>query len=110
MNPDTSRPTTLARRLGANYIPLATALLAFFLFSIAGRADGLPYTFTKVGPEYRLTLQPSTSLYFGFQQTADLLQEWNTIQLSLGGTGPIFGYTPAVSELRAFLRARGSGQ
>ena len=74
------------------------------------RADGLPYTFTKVGPEYRLTLQPSTSLYFGFQQTADLLQEWNTIQLSLGGTGPIFGYTPAVSELRAFLRARGSGQ
>lgn len=107
MNTDTPRPTTLARLLGANYVPLATALLAFLLSAVAGRAAGLPYTFTKVGPEYRLTLQPNPALYFGFQHTADLLQAFDTIKMALGTPGPIFGYTPLASETIGFLRARG---
>ena len=77
------------------------------LSAVAGRTDGLPYAFTKVGPEYRLTLQPSTTLYFGFQHSADLLQPWSMVQMGLGTPGPIFGYTPARGELRAFFRAKG---
>ena len=97
----------LARRLGAKCIPFAAALLVFLLSAVASRADGLPYTFTKVGPEYRLTLQPNAALYFGFQRTSDLLQPFGTIKMALGTPSPIFGYTPLASETRAFFRAKG---
>lgn len=68
----------------------------------------IPATFTKVGAEYRLTLQPDPALYFGFQHTLDLLVPWTTEAMSLSGASPIiFGDTPPPSELRGFYRARG---
>ena len=82
-------------------------VLALLLSVVAGRADGIPYTFTKVGLEYRLTLQPNPSLYFGFQHTGSLLQSFGTIHMALGTPGPIFGYTPLAGETIGFLRARG---
>lgn len=86
---------------------VAIGILGAIFVGSEGAADGLPFTFTKVGPEYRLTLQPSTTLYFGFQQTADLYQPFTNVHMALGTPGPIFGYTPAAGEIRAFLRARG---
>ena len=83
------------------------AVGAMLSLRATGTAQSLPYTFTKVGPEYRLTLQADPALYFGFQQTDDLLQAFGNVQMALGVPGPIFGYTPAPGELRAFLRARG---
>ena len=107
MNPDTSTPATALRQLGVTCVLLAAAVLTLLLSAVAGRADGLPYIFTKVGPEYRLTLQPNPALYFGFQRTGDLLQPFGTIKMALGTPGPVFGYTPLASETRAFFRARG---
>ncbi len=74
----------------------------------AARAQSIPATFSKVGAEYRLTLQPDPALYFGFQHSEDLLLPWMTEALSLSGATPIiFGYTPGTGELRGFFRARG---
>lgn len=81
--------------------------IAFLIATVGSFAAGLPYTFTKVGPEYRLTLQANPLLYFGFQHTGDLTQAFDTIKMALGDTTPIFGYTPALGEAQAFLRARG---
>ena len=75
--------------------------------AVASRADGFPYTFTKVGPEYRLTLQSDPEHYFGFQHTGDLLQPFSTLKMALGNPGPMFGYTPGQGESRAFFRAEG---
>jgi len=77
------------------------------LFAPAARAQSIPVTFSKVGPEYRLTLQPNPALYFGFQHTGNLLVPFSYVAMALGDPGPIFGYTPALSELRGFFRARG---
>ena len=84
-----------------------TGLSALFAADLPSPAADLPYTFTKVGPEYRLTLQPNPALYFGFRHTGDLTQPFVTIQMALGDSGPIFGYTPALNELQGFFRARG---
>jgi hypothetical protein len=82
-------------------------LLPLLLLASAAPAQ-LPATFTKVGPEYRLTLGADPSLYFGVQHTEDLLLPFGYVAMSLGEPGPIiFGYTPAPSELRGFFRARG---
>ena len=59
-------------------------LLAMFFGVAVGRAGSLPFTFTKVGPEYRLTLQPDATLYFGFQHTDDLLQTFDNVEMALG--------------------------
>ena len=80
------------------------ALLA--VVSLASGAD-LTYTFTKVGPEYRLTLQPNPLLYFGFRHTGDLTQPFVTIKMALGEPSAVFGYTPALNEFQGFFRARG---
>ena len=86
-----------------------TAAFGFFMWLlplITSPAQSLPYTFTKVGPEYRLTLQANPLRYFGFLHTADLTQPFSTIKMALGNTVPIFGYTPALGENIAFFRAR----
>jgi hypothetical protein len=83
-------------------------LLWLLLLAPAALAQSLPATFSKVGPEYRLTLGADPALYFGFQHTEDLLLPFGYVAMSLGEPGPIiFGYTPAASELRGFFRARG---
>ena len=82
-------------------------VLGLLLSVVASRADGLAYTFTEVGPEYRLTLQPNPALYFGFQHTADLLQSFAFIKMALGDATPIFGYTPVANETIGFFRAKG---
>ncbi len=86
---------------------LISAALLAVLF-IASGAD-LPFTFTKVGPESRLTLQPNPDLYFGFQLKDDLLLSWfdTEIEMALGETGYTFRHTPEPGELRGFFRARG---
>lgn len=82
-------------------------LLALLFPPATVPAQNLPAIFTKVGPEYRLTLQPNPVLYFGFQRTDDLTQPFGTIKMALGDTTPVFGYTPALGENQAFLRAKG---
>lgn len=85
----------------------AQLFCALFLVSISiASGAGLPYTFTKVGPEYQLTLQANPILYFGLQRTGDLTQPFDTIKMTLGDTAPVFGYTPGINESQAFLRAR----
>ena len=82
-------------------------VLAFLLSASASRADGnpLPFTFKRVGGEYRLGLGPQQYYYFGFQHTVDLNQPYNTLKMALGVPGPVFGYTPGVGETQAFFRA-----
>ena len=86
---------------------LATGFLGLLVATGAVRAESLPFTFTKVGAEYRLKLESSELYYFGFQKTPDLLKPFDIIQMALGTPGPVFGYVPAAGELRAFFRARG---
>lgn len=69
-------------------------------------ADSIPFTFTKVGPEYRLALPTDPKFYYGFLQTQDLLQPFVIRQMALGSPGPTFGYTPGVDEPKGFFRAR----
>ena len=77
------------------------------VLAVQSVAADLPFTFTRVGAEYRLTLQTNPNLYFGFQRAPDLLNSFATIKMALGDPGPIFGYTPALNEFQAFFRARG---
>ena len=83
----------LIRYLALLTVPLVTA-----------RAD-FPNTFTRVGPEYRLSLGAYDRYYFGFQRTTDLQQQFTTIAMALGMPAPTFGYTPGSGELQGFLRA-----
>jgi hypothetical protein len=71
-----------------------------------GLAQGWPFLFSKVGDEYRLTLEATTAFYYGFQHTDDLLQPFVTVEVALGDDGPTFGLTPAVGERRGFFRAK----
>lgn len=75
------------------------------LCSATARAQDFPFTFNKVGPEYQLGLGQTSEYYYGFQRSDDL-RFFDTILLSLGSTGPTFGYTPPVGEKRAFFRAK----
>lgn len=75
--------------------------------AVAGRADGPPFIFTKVGPEYRLTLGTDGTRYFGSLYSIDLTQPFATIKMALGDPGPTFGYTPGAGETHGFLRAEG---
>jgi hypothetical protein len=68
-------------------------------------ADSIPYTFTKVGPEYRLTLPTDPNFYYGFQHTNDLLR-FSMRNMAMGNPGPTFGYTPGPDELLGFFRAK----
>ena len=94
-------PVGFKHRLGRLIVAVV-----LFVVSIVSGAD-LPFTFTKVGAEYRLTLQPSPAFYYSLQHTGDLLQIFDTIALSLGDSGATFAYTPLPGETRAFLRAEG---
>ncbi len=88
---------------------LATGLVGLLAATGLARADSsLPFNFTKVGSEYRLTLESSDLYYYGFQKSPDLVKKpFDIIQLALGTPGPVFGYTPTAGELQAFFRARG---
>jgi hypothetical protein len=90
-------------RLARCRLPLICGA-ALFALAGTGRAD-FPYTFTRVGGEYRLQLAPNATHYFGFQYTPGLDQPYTTEQFALGTPGPLFGYTPASGETRAFFRA-----
>jgi hypothetical protein len=86
-------------------------VIALFLTLAMGagplRADNptFPYTFTRVGSEYRLSLSAYDRYYFGFLHTGDLQQPFQAIKMALGTPAPIFGYTPATGEFRGFFRA-----
>jgi hypothetical protein len=94
---------------GASIVPALAVAAAFLtLCTAASSRAQIPATFTKVGAEYRLALEPDPALYFGFQHTDDLvLEPWANVEMALGDPGPVFGYTPAMGETRAFFRARG---
>jgi len=77
------------------------------LLAPAARAQSIPVTFSKIGSEYHLTLQPNPALYFGLQQRVDLLLPWTTRKMALGIDGPTFVYPPVPGETRGFFRARG---
>ena len=81
-------------------------LLGCFISVTPCAAEPIPYTFTKVGEEYRLSLPTSSMYYYGFQQSNDLLR-FSMRQMAMGSPGPTFGYTPAVGETRGFFRGRG---
>lgn len=85
----------------------AISWLACMFVSLAPQAyaQDIPFTFTKVGFEYRLGVEPTTAYYYGFQRSDDLLF-FDTILVSLGNSGPTFGYTPPIGEQRAFFRAK----
>jgi hypothetical protein len=69
-------------------------------------ADTIPFTFTKVGSEYRLELPTDPMFYYGFLQTHDLRQPFAIRQMAMGSPGPTFGYVPGADEPRGFFRAR----
>lgn len=77
----------------------------FVLQAPSAFAQSIPFTFNKVGPEYRLGVEPTTAYYYGFQRSDDLLF-FDTILVALGNPGPTFGYTPPTAERRAFFRAK----
>ena len=82
-------------------------IIAALLTAAAGAAD-FPHTFSKVGDEYRLTLQPNSAVYFGFQHSLDLgVPFWTTEKMAFGTPGPTFGYTPDVGEAEGFFRVEG---
>lgn len=82
-------------------------MIAAFAICLKGQthAQGIPYTFERVGPEYRLGVGPTTDFYYGFQHSDDLLF-FDTILVALGNNSPTFGYTPSVGEQKAFFRAK----
>jgi hypothetical protein len=85
----------------------AAAFLLGWLVGVSPcAAEPIPYTFTKVGDEYRLTLPTDPRFYYGFQHSNDLLH-FSTKRMAMGDPGPTFGYTPAPEEYRAFFRGRG---
>ncbi len=103
-------PIKMARnhhRPGASFRLALTRLLGFAaVVATAGAAD-FPFTFTKNGAAYRLTLQQNSAVYFGVHHTGDLLQPFTTIHMALGTPGPIFEYTPDPGETRGFFRIEG---
>ena len=74
---------------------------------LSARAADYPYTFTKVGPEYRLTLEQNSAVYFGFQYSPNLVVPFATAKMALGTPGPVFAYTPLPAELEGFFRVNG---
>ena len=88
------------------------ALLIFCaVLGVASRADdssfpisNIPFSFTRVGAEYRLSIGAYTYYYFAFDQTTDLLQPWTTRHMALGSPAATFGYTPGSGETRGFFR------
>jgi hypothetical protein len=79
-------------------------------------ADSIPYTFTKVGPEYRLTLPTDPNFYYGFQHTNDLLR-FSMRNMAMGSRTHLRLHARGGRNARVFprqahqhRRARGLGQ
>lgn len=66
--------------------------------------DPFPYSFGRVGGEYRLGAGTGyTYYYIAFERTADLRQPFATVALALGSPAPLFGYTPGPGEPQGFF-------
>ncbi len=97
----------IARLFRTKTLATVVALAGYLSLGPSSFGQGLTAEFSKVGAEYRITLQPNPALYFGFQHSADLKVPWSYVMMALGNAGPTFGYTPAASERSGFFRARG---
>ena len=66
--------------------------------------DPFPYSFSRVGGEYRLGAGTGyTYYYIAFERTTDLRQPFATVALALGSPAPLFGYTPGPGEPQGFF-------
>ena len=63
-----------------------------------------PFSFSRVGDEYRLGAGTGYTFYYiAFERTTDLRQPFSTVALSLGSPAPHFGYTPLMGEPQGFF-------
>ena len=110
-------------RMAKNYIPQSSLSLRALAVSLAlfttgawadetsfpASFDPFPYSFGRVGGEYRLGAGTGYTFYYiAFERTTDLRQPFATIALSLGSPAPLFGYTPALGEPQGFFHLQTS--